>query len=283
MTSSSEPRGRQTGEDATSEGATSQGATSVVVTGGARGIGRGIAERMVARGHAVLVTDIDGEAAARTAGEIDAAAGLAHDVRDEAAHHAVAEAATGHGRLVAWFNNAGVGHDGTLAELDSAAVERLVDVNLKGVLWGSRAALAAFGPAGGDIVNTASLSALGPVPGLSTYAATKAAVVSLTMSLDAETPAGVRVHALCPDGVDTEMVREMKDTGLAKALVHSGGRMLTVDEVADAAVALVGSTRVVRTVPGWRGGIMRVTALAPHWAAKGVDFFAAQGRRALDR
>ncbi|MGZ4449775.1 MAG: SDR family NAD(P)-dependent oxidoreductase [Nocardioides sp.] len=257
--------------------------TSVVVTGAARGIGRGIAERMVARGHHVVVTDVDADGAARTAAEIGAAAGLAHDVRDPAGHRGAAEEAARHGVLVAWFNNAGVGDDGTLAELSDDVARRLVEVNLLGVVWGMRAALAAFGPAGGDIVNTASLAGLGPVPGYSLYAATKAAIVSLSMSGDAETPRGVRVHALCPDGVQTAMLDAQTPGGLGNLLVHSGGPILSVEEVADEAVALVGSRRVVRAVPGWRGGVVRLSALAPSVTARGVGLFAAQGRRALKR
>ena len=137
-----------------------------MVTGGARGIGRAIAEQMVARGHRVVLTDLDGAAAADTAAEIGAEEGLTHDVRNPAEHRAVAEAALDHGPLVAWFNNAGVGDDGRLAELTEEQVRRLVDVNLLGVLWGMRAAVDAFGPGGGDVVNTASLAGLGPVPGL---------------------------------------------------------------------------------------------------------------------
>lgn len=255
--------------------------SSVVVTGGARGIGRGIAERMVARGHHVVVTDIDGEAARRTAEEIGAAAGLQQDVRDEASHRTVAEEALRHGPLAVWFNNAGVGNDGALMELSSASVEQLVQVNLMGVAWGMRAAVDAFGPRGGDIVNTASLSAHGPVPGLSVYAATKAAVVSLTQSVHVETPSHIRVHALCPDGVATAMVEAMKDDGQAKALVHSGGGLLGVDEVADAAVGLVGSSRVVRSVPAWRAGLMRFTSVTPSISMKGLNFFVWEGRRAM--
>ena len=205
--------------------------TSVVVTGAARGIGRGIAERLVARGHRVVVTDIDGDAVRRTAEEIGAADGLAHDVRDPVGHRAVAEVARAHGTLVAWFNNAGVGFDGNLTDLSEESARALVEVNLLGVVWGMRTAIAAFGPDGGDIVNTASLSAHGPVPGLSVYAATKAAVVSLTSSVSAEVPRRIRVHALCPDGVDTAMVEAMDDLGTAKALVFSGGRILTVADV----------------------------------------------------
>jgi NAD(P)-dependent dehydrogenase (short-subunit alcohol dehydrogenase family) len=257
--------------------------TSAVVTGAARGIGRAVAERLVRRGHAVVITDLDESAVRRTAAEIGAVAGLVQDVRDEESHAAVAAEAARQGRLVVWVNNAGVGDDGDLRELSSESVSRLIDVNLRGTVWGLRAALEAFGAAGGDVVNIASLSGLGPVPGLSLYAATKAAVVSLTASVDAETPAGVRVHALCPDGVDTEMVAGMRADGLAKALVHSGGGLLTVEGVADAAVALIGSHRVVRTLPGWRGGLVRTTALAPSLAAKGLPLFRAVGRRVMVR
>ncbi len=257
--------------------------TSVVVTGAARGIGRGIAERMVARGHRVVVTDVDGAGAQRTATEIGAVAGLAHDVRDPAAHVAAAEVAASHGELVAWFNNAGVGDDGTLAEMSEEVVRRLVEVNLLGALWGMRTAVAAFGARGGDIVNTASLAGLGPVPGYTVYAASKAGLVSATMSVDAETPDGIRVHAVCPDGVQTAMLDAQTPGGLGNLLVHSGGPILSVDQVADAAVGLVGSSRVVRSVPGWRGGVVRIAALAPSVARRGTGLFAAQGRRALDK
>jgi NAD(P)-dependent dehydrogenase (short-subunit alcohol dehydrogenase family) len=253
-----------------------------VVTGAARGIGRGIAVRMVERGYVVVVTDVDGEAARHTAEEIGAAVGLEQDVRDPAGHRFVATTATDLGRLTAWFNNAGVGDDGMLADLTDEQVRRLVETNLLGCLWGMRAALAAF-EGRGDIVNTASLSGLGPVPGYSTYAATKAAVVSATMSVAAEVPSRVRVHALCPDGVQTDLLDGQDPHGLASQLVHSGSRILSVDETADAAVALLGSRRIVRSLPGWRGGLVRSTTLAPSVAKHGTQLFAARGRKAIAR
>ena len=256
---------------------------SCVVTGGARGIGRGIAERMVARGYAVLVTDVDAEAARRTAEEIGAAVGMELDVRDPAAHRFVATTAHDHGRLAAWFNNAGVGDDGRLEQLSDEQVQRLVEVNLLGCLWGMRAALAAFDGRGGDIVNTASLSGLGPVPGYAVYAATKAAIVSATMSVSAEVPTGVRVHALCPDGVQTALLDAQDETGMGSQLVHSGNRILTVDETADAAVALLGSRRVVRSLPRWRGAVIRTSTLAPSMGGPAAHLFAARGRRAIAR
>ncbi len=256
---------------------------SAVVTGAARGIGRAVAARLVGRGYAVVVTDVDADAVRRTAEEIGAAEGVGQDVRDEGSHAAVAAAAARHAPLAVWVNNAGVGDDGALSELSSESVDRLVRVNLLGPTYGMRAALAAFGPAGGDIVNIASLSGLGPVPGLSVYAATKAAVVSLTTSVAVEVPRVVRVHAVCPDGVDTEMVAGMKPQGLARALVHSGGRLLTADEVAEAAVGLIGSRRIVLSVPSWRGAILRTTALAPSVAMKGLPMFRALGERVMRR
>jgi NAD(P)-dependent dehydrogenase (short-subunit alcohol dehydrogenase family) len=256
---------------------------SAVVTGAGRGIGRGIAELLVARGYAVVVTDLDADASRRTSSEIGAAAGLGQDVRDEASHGEVAREAARHGALTVWVNNAGVGYDGTLASLTSTHLDALVDVNLKGVLWGMRAALAAFGPHGGDVVNIASASGLGPVPGLSVYAATKAAAVSVTMSAHLETPHGVRVHALCPDGADTAMVEAMDPAGAAKAIVHSSGRLLTVEEVARAAVGLIGSRRVVQTLPAWRGGLIRTGTLAPSQSAGAFRVFEILGRRVMRR
>ena len=103
------------------------------------------------------------------------------------------------------------------------------------------------------------------------------------MSVAAESPRRVRVHAICPDGVQTAMLDEQDPEGLGAALVHSGGRILTVEEIAELAVGLVGTGRVVRTVPVWRGALMRTISLAPGVAAKGTALFAAQGRRALKR
>ena len=256
---------------------------SAVVTGGARGIGRGIAERLVRRGYAVVITDIDGEAARRTASEVGASEGLAQDVRDEQSHAAVAAAAGRFGRLAVWVNNAGVGDPGSVGELSSEAVHRVVDVNLKGVLWGMRTALEAFGTRPGSIVNISSLSAMGPVPGLTVYAATKAAVLSATMSVALEAPRHVGVHVLCPDGVDTPMVEAMPHDGRAKALVHSGGGLLTVDQAAQAAVDLIGSRRVVRTLPGWRGPVVRIGSFIPSKSAGAFKAFELVGRRVMAR
>jgi len=107
--------------------------------------------------------------------------------------------------------------------------------------------------------------------------------VSATMSVAAEVPSRVRVHALCPDGVQTDLLDGQDPHGLASQLVHSGSRILSVDETADAAVALLGSRRIVRSLPGWRGGLVRSTTLAPSVAKHGTQLFAARGRKAIAR
>jgi NAD(P)-dependent dehydrogenase (short-subunit alcohol dehydrogenase family) len=98
-----------------------------------------------------------------------------------------------------------------------------------------------------------------------------------------ETPPGVRVHALCPDGVDTDMVAAMRPDGPAKAIVHSSGRLLGVDEVADAALGLLGSRRVVRTLPTWRAPLIRVGSLLPSQSRGGFKAFELIGRRVMRR
>ena len=257
---------------------------SAVVTGAARGIGRAIAEALVTAGYEVVVADLDAAQASATADDLGAAAGVAMDVRDPQAHRDVAMLATGIAPLAVWVNNAGVGFDGDLVELSDEHVRALIEVNLLGVAWGMRVALSTFGDRGrGDIVNVASLSGHGPVPGLSVYAATKAGVVSLTNSVANEVPRGVRVHAVCPDGVATAMVDGMKADGRAKELVASGGRLLAPEDVASAVVAMIGSHRVIRTLPVWRGAVLRAGALAPRTTHLLEPVLRAQGRRRLKK
>jgi len=137
------------------------------------------------------------------------------------------------------------------------------------VIWGCRAAIDAFrtgafdGVRGGELAIIASLSAHGPVPGLSVYAATKAAVLSLATSLDTELRRdGVAVHAICPDGVNTVLLTGMADDSQGKALVPSG-KLYQPQDIAEALVAMFGTKRVYRTLPAWRGVMLRTTGVFP--------------------
>jgi NAD(P)-dependent dehydrogenase (short-subunit alcohol dehydrogenase family) len=247
---------------------------SAVVTGAARGIGRAIAVELVARGYLVLVTDVDGPAAEATAAEIGAHAGMGLDVTDPDANRLVAARAVEVAPLGAWVCNAGVAFDGDLLDLSDAQVRLQVQVNVLGVMWGARAAGDAFreqvaaGQEGGEIGIVASLSAHAPVPNLSVYAATKAAVLSLATSIASELRGdGTRVHAVCPDGVSTAMLEGFDPAGSTREIL-AAGVLLTPETVARELVAMFGTGRVYRTLPAWRGAVARSASLAPTLAMR---------------
>lgn len=247
---------------------------SAVVTGAGRGIGRAIALELVGRGYQVVVTDLDAAAAEIAAKEIGAAMGLGLDVTDPDANRDIAARARELAPLGAWVCNAGVLAEGDVTALSVGQVRAMVDVNVLGVIWGVRAAADAFrdqhGVKGGDIGIVASLSALAPVPALSVYAATKAAVLSLTTSLASELHRDkVKVHAVCPDGVDTAMVHSMDAHGDVRAAL-AAGVLLTPPQVARELVDMFGTGRVYKTLPAWRGVVGRTASLAPR-AAVHVD------------
>jgi NAD(P)-dependent dehydrogenase (short-subunit alcohol dehydrogenase family) len=237
-----------------------------VVTGAGRGFGRAIAQRLAGRGYTVLATDVDAEAAQATA---DAVGGFSMqlDVRDPEAHRAAARAAAERGPLEVWVNNAGVMRTTKCWEQPDDEVRLECEVNLMGVIWGSRAAVDAMrtnGARDAHIINLASLSALLPVPGLAVYAATKHAVLGFSTSLqgdlyDAGIP--ITVHAVCPDGADTQLVREHDDEEEA-AIIWSGPRMLSADEVADHVAGLLDGKRLVHVIPRWRGWAARLNSMS---------------------
>lgn len=241
--------------------------TVAVVTGAGRGIGAAIAHALADRGHVLLVTDIDGAAAERTAAAIGRGAGWAQqDVRDPAGHAAVAKQASELGRLAVWVNNAGVLDAGPCWEHDDAVVARLMAININGAVYGSRTAVRAMSDTGGGaILNIASISAVSPIPGLALYAASKAAVLSFTTSLQADLDHAhlpIRARALCPDVVGTAMVADVANDNGA-AMLFSGPAPLAPEAVAAAAVKLIDSRQVFRILPRWRGVIARSAGLTP--------------------
>jgi short-subunit dehydrogenase len=240
--------------------------STAVVTGAGRGIGLAFAHRLAEKGHRVVLTDIDAEAAHRAAAEVGhGAVGLAQDVRSIGSHVEVAAEAEKLGPLAVWINNAGVLFAGDCWEHPDSEIETILEVNVRGVMGGCAAAVRTMGPAGGSILNVASISALTPVPGLAMYAATKAALLSYTTSLQGDLKhAGlpIRAHALCPDVVGTQMVTSRaKDPGAA--MLFSGPKPLAEDKVARAGMALLDSRQVFRVVPRWRGALVRGIDVAP--------------------
>jgi NAD(P)-dependent dehydrogenase (short-subunit alcohol dehydrogenase family) len=246
-----------------------------VVTGAGRGFGREIARRLAGRGYAVLATDVDEGGARGTAEELGGGAwAMRLDVRDPDQHREAARAATERGRLEVWVNNAGVLRVDKGWEHRDEDVRLMAEVNFLGVVWGTRAAVEAMRAQrdGGHahVINMASMSSFGPVPGLAVYGATKHAVLGFTESLQGDLQqAGIpiRLHAVCPDGADTGMVREQEDEPEA-AIIWSSGRLLTADQVADRVMGLLGSDRLVLTIPRYRGWIARAVGMAPRAGLK---------------
>ena len=207
---------------------------AAVVTGGASGIGKGIASQLIAAGMRVAIADIERDALQRTASELGATAFTA-DVSDAASVRALADAAVAEfGAIHVVCNNAGVGPLAPIAELTMADWDWIIGVNLYGVIHGVQAFLPILkaNPDGGHIVNTASMAGLVAPPRMAAYCVTKFGVVALTEVLAAELAAeGSRVGAsvLCPGTVRTSI-----GTSSRNRPPHlTGGGLADVDISAD--------------------------------------------------
>ncbi|HEY3353590.1 MAG TPA: SDR family oxidoreductase [Polyangia bacterium] len=180
------------------------------ISGGASGIGAALGRALATRGAQVVLADRDLPEASATARQIGAAAraeGL--DVRDAAAFDAAVGRALKHyGRLDYVFNNAGTGVGGEVKDYTLDDWRYIVDVNLMGVIHGVQAAYPRMIAQGfGHIVNTASMAGLLPSPFITSYTATKHAVVGLSQALRIEARAHhVRVSVVCPGAVRTPIL-----------------------------------------------------------------------------
>lgn len=180
-----------------------------IVTGASRGIGLGIAERLVAEGARVCVTARKPEAlaeAVRTLGGPDRALAVAGRA-DDADHQAEAVARTldAFGRLDVLVNNTGINPTyGPILEADLGVARKVLEVNLLAALsWVQQAHRAWLGANGGAVVNVASVAGLGPAMGIGLYGTSKAALMHLTSQLAAELGPAVRVNAVAPAVVKT--------------------------------------------------------------------------------
>jgi NAD(P)-dependent dehydrogenase (short-subunit alcohol dehydrogenase family) len=188
---------------------------AALVTGGSSGIGLAIARMLRDEGFELTLASRRRERVEAAAAELGAAA-VAADVSDVGeAERLIAEHRERFGRLDVLVNSAGVGVAGTIADLPPKHFDLQLGVNLRGVFLVTQAALPLLRESRGWIVNLASIAGTIPAPGLATYGAAKAAVISLTRSLNAELDGdGVRAVAICPGFVDTPMAQW---TGLPSA------------------------------------------------------------------
>lgn len=222
-----------------------------VVTGAANGIGAAVARRMAALGARVVLADVDDRAGSAIAGDLDGI--FVHtDVADLDANRAlVAAALDAHGRIDLVHLNAGVS-TGTAVGVgfDLDRYRLAMGVNLDGVVFGVQSVLDTLLTQGhGQIVVTASMAGLTPVPFDPVYGANKSAVVSLVRSLgQLHAASGVRINALCPSFADTDIIGDIR-----QFLVDTDFPILDVDDVISAFLAIVtgsGTGECRYVVPG---------------------------------
>ncbi|HTW52365.1 MAG TPA: SDR family NAD(P)-dependent oxidoreductase [Stellaceae bacterium] len=220
--------------------------TNIVITGGSRGLGLGIAKKLVASGFQVVAI------ARRPTEELDAAIresdGMLHfrpfDLADTAGIAALVPAIRKEiGPLYGLVNNAAIGTSGVLASMRVSEIERTVQLNTVSPLVLTKHVIRAMmvNGGGGRIVNISSIVSATGFSGLAVYGATKAALVGLTKSLAREVgPLGITVNAVAPGFVDTAMTEGLEDAQREQITRRSPlKRLAEIDDVANAVAFLV--------------------------------------------
>ena len=254
-----------------------EGATAIV-TGGASGIGRGLAEELAKRGCEVVLADLQIELAEEATSEINASGGKATavkiDVTDFSAMDRLAQETVARtGRLDFIFNNAGIVIGGPVERLVIEDWNRIVDVNLLGVINGIQAAYPIMMKQGfGHIINTASMAGLLVGPANVPYTTTKYAVIGLSKSLRAEAAqSGIRVSVLCPGVVRTPILEGGGKYG--KILIDAPPEQLrqmlerlkpiSPNLFAQKVLKSVAKNKALIIVPSWWKGFWWIHRLSP--------------------
>ncbi|HLN28081.1 MAG TPA: SDR family oxidoreductase [Gemmataceae bacterium] len=249
-----------------------------IITGGASGIGRALAEELSRRGAEVVLADRQIELAEEVAEGIREAGGMATaaevDVTDFAAMQSLVQNTLATlGRLDYFFNNAGIGIGGEVRHYEIEDWHQILDVNLHGVVHGIQAAYPIMIQQGyGHIVNTASMAGLMPAPWSVSYAATKHAVVGLSTSLRIEAAAlGVRISVLCPGVIDTPILQSAGKYGkmlqpIAPEVQRAYWRRLRpmpADRFAYRTLNALARNQAIIVLPSWWRIIWWINRLSP--------------------
>jgi 3-oxoacyl-[acyl-carrier protein] reductase len=238
---------------------------AALITGAGDGLGKEMARTFAAEGAAVVIADINVEAAEKTAAEIVAqgarAVAVGGDVTSEPDVDAMVACCVGEfGALDVMVNNAGITRDATMRKMPLADFRLVIDVHLQGVWLGTRAAAAVMRERNsGSIINMSSISGKVGNPGQTNYSAAKAGIVGLTKAAAKELAhLGIRVNALQPGLIRTAMTAAMRPDVLAQRIADIPlGRMGEPAEVAKAALFLASDlssyiTGIVIEVSGGR-------------------------------
>ncbi|HUA12000.1 MAG TPA: SDR family oxidoreductase [Solirubrobacteraceae bacterium] len=241
---------------------------TAAITGGARGIGRATAEAMLRQGMRVAIGDVDAEEARRTAEALGpAAVAFALDVTTRDSFAAFLDGVEQELAPVdVLVNNAGIMPIGPFTEEDDVTARRIVDINLHGVIIGTKLALERMIPRNsGHIVNIASQAGKFGAPGGATYSATKHAVVGLTEAVHGEMRligSDVALSYVMPSVVNTELGGHLGDVRTVKNLEP--------EEVADAIIEALQFKIVDVYVPKRARTTLRLTAVLPRRLSEGV-------------
>jgi NAD(P)-dependent dehydrogenase (short-subunit alcohol dehydrogenase family) len=234
---------------------------TAAITGGARGIGRVTALAFVRQGMKVAIGDVDLPAALETAAELgDSAVGLPLDVTDRASFAAFVDATEEQlGPLDVLINNAGIMPIGPFLEEDDATAQRILDINVLGVIIGMKVALPRMRTRGrGHVINIASQAGKYGFPGGATYCASKAAVINLSRAVRKELRgSGMDISLISPVAVNTEL-----GLGLAEPRQRQF-RKIEPQQVADAIVETLHVPKFDVHVPKALSISERASALLP--------------------
>jgi NAD(P)-dependent dehydrogenase (short-subunit alcohol dehydrogenase family) len=219
-----------------------------LVTGAARGLGLAIATLFTERGARVALADLDRAAVEQAAAELGGESlGLECDVtKPEDVQKAIADTVAAFGGLDVMVNNAGIEIGKPIPETSDEEFAQLMAVNVGGVFHGIKYAVPALAQTRGCIINMSSVAGLDGVPLLGVYCASKAAVIRLTQTAAIELrEAGIRVNAICPSFIQTEMVDRLvapfeaaTGANFDDLAAQAQGRLGTPEEVAEMAAFL---------------------------------------------
>jgi len=208
-----------------------------IITGAAKGIGFSTAQRFAQEGAIIILADVNLESVKAAAAQIPHAEGYAMNVTDRASIQAVVDQVMQkHGRIDILINNAGITQDARLVKMTEAQFDAVIDVNLKGVFNCTQLIVPHMLEAGsGSIVNASSVVGIYGNFGQTNYSATKFGVIGFTKTWARELgPKGIRVNAICPGFIATEMVKAMPENILQDIERRSWlGRLGTPEEIAN--------------------------------------------------
>jgi len=259
---------------------------SYFITGCASGIAQHVADRLVAQGARVYATDVNMEAMALHAKEAgwpeDRVKLDTLDVRKlDAWEEVFARAVAAFGTIDVCMNIAGVMIGGWIQEQPANEVDMQIDINLKGVIWGTQvAARHMVSNKRGHIVNIASLAGIAPIPGIAVYVASKHGVRGFTLAIANELkPHRIDVTVVCPDAIRTPLVEQCARTE-AGAMVFSGPRLLTLQEIGDAIMSRALQNKELEVAVPWsRAWLSRISAMFPSMGSGILPGLIKKGKR----